>query len=348
MTDKEIQTINLSGFLKTAHDRVSDLGGKKVLIIGDVGLDEYVIGTVKRISPEAPVPVVEVQRQDRRMGLAANVAANVTSLGGEAFLVGVVGEDATANQLADLLSQSGIAPEYLVSDMDRPTTRKARIMTENQQVVRVDYEKRRFLTPEVEARLLSRIEGLLPTMDIVVIEDYAKGLLSKNVSQKIIQMANKSGKMVLVDPHRTTPIDYYENATLIKPNKDEAMALSGIAYDDLRDNFDVLTEAGRVLAQKTKAKQVVITAGREGMRIYDQNGSSHIPTFARDVFDVTGAGDTVIATLSLALSAGLGLQEACVMANFAAGVVVGQVGSVTCSPAELIKYIEQHILSSGV
>ena len=324
------------------RQNISQLKGRKVVIVGDVGLDEYVMGDVRRISPEAPVPVVEVRREDLRLGLAANVAQNVASLGGTAVLVSVVGKDGAADQFRELLKSAGVSPENLIVDPSRPTTRKLRVMAEHHHIVRVDFELKRYLDPAVEDELLKRLATVIPTCDGVIIQDYAKGVLSESGMREVIRMGQTHGKHVMVDPNRTTPVQFYFGVDLMTPNREEAVELSGLDISDLRTSPKLILELGQSLREKAKAAHLVITRGKEGMTLFDQDRVVHFPTFARQVFDVTGAGDTVIAALALAWGAGWKLEEACVLANFAAGVVVGKVGCVPCQADELLSYMDSH------
>lgn len=321
-------------------NQIQFLKGKKILIVGDVGLDEYVLGQVRRISPEAPVPVLEVEEEDMRLGLAANVAQNVASLGGEAMLVSVVGDDTGANLLKDLSAKNGVSWEYMVVDKARPTTRKTRIMAKHHHLVRVDHELRKYLSAETEARVIAAVEKNVDKADCVIIEDYAKGVVSKNVVEKIAAICKKHNKKLMVDPHRENKGSFYEGVDLIKPNYDEAVVLTGMNFDDLRDNPNKVVEVGRALQKVTGAKEVVLTRGKDGMTIFSGDQITEVPTYARKVFDVTGAGDTVIAALALGLVSGLSLVHSCMFANYAAGVVVGKVGCVPCEIPELQEYIQ--------
>lgn len=320
------------------------LKGKKILIVGDVGLDEYVIGGVRRISPEAPVPVLEVNEQDQRLGLASNVAANVAALGGIPYLVGVVGQDVTAEVFKQQLKNNNCSSEYLIVDSARPTTKKLRVMAGQHHIVRVDFERKKYLTPEIEKKLISRVDSLMSDVDAVIIEDYAKGVLSENVIQKIITSAKQMKKIITLDPNAATPSSYYVGVDYLTPNTSEAIKLSSLKIDDLSMGSETLQEVGQSLLGQLNAKAVIITRGKDGMSVFEQGQPSsgeHIPTFARSVFDVTGAGDTVIAAFTLSLSAGLNLKEACVLSNYAAGVVVGKIGCVSCSPTDLKNYIKE-------
>lgn len=316
------------------------LQGKKVLIIGDIGLDEYLMGQVRRISPEAPVPILEVEEQDQRLGLAANVAQNVTSLGGEALLVSVVGNDLGANILKDLCTKHGIGWNGIVIDKDRLTTRKTRVMAQHHHLVRVDHENRKYLSDSVEQNLIRKIEELMPRCDIVVLQDYAKGVVTETLVKRLSELCKHSNKKLMVDPNRTNPGTFYAGVNFIKPNYDEAVALAGLDFDSLRDNPNKVYEAGRALQLKTGAAEVVLTRGKDGMTIFSREQITEVPTYARKVFDVTGAGDTVIAAISLGLASGLTLVESCWLANFAAGVVVGKIGCVPCEIPELVDYIQ--------
>jgi len=321
---------------------ISAFSGKKILIIGDVGVDEYVMGDVRRISPEAPVPVVEVIEEDMRLGLAANVAQNVASLGGKAMLVGVVGNDTGAGNLKDLCQKAKVSWDYMIQSERRPTTRKVRIIAGKgfHQLVRVDYEMKKYLSPETEAKVLQRVQEVVADSDVVILQDYAKGVISQNMVAKVTEICKRHHKKLLVDPHRSNPGEFYQGVDLIKPNYDEAVAIAGLNFDDLRDNPNKVIEAGRALQKKTGAKQVVLTRGKDGMTIFSGSEISEVPTFARKVFDVTGAGDTVIAAIALGVAANLPIATSCTLANFAAGVVVGKVGCVPCEISELVEYIQ--------
>lgn len=316
--------------------KIDNLKGTTILVVGDIGLDEYVMGVVRRISPEAPVPVVEVTDEDVRLGLAANVAQNITSLEGDAILVAVVGQDDCAKTLTKLLKAQNVNTDYLVVDDERPTTRKLRVMSGQHHVCRVDFERKKFLSEKVQKTLLANVEKALPKCGAVVLQDYAKGVLSESSIQSIISLSKKAGKRVLVDPYRSTPAKYYFGADLMTPNYDEALILSGRSLDDIRGVSETLSEVGNDLKNAIGSNKMVITRGKDGVSLFEDNAAKRIPTFARQVFDVTGAGDTFIAALSLAWTSGLSLEESCLIANYAAGVVVGKVGCVPCSTDELV------------
>lgn len=323
-------------------EKMEALCGKKVLVVGDVGVDEYILGQVRRISPEAPVPVLDVEEEDSRLGLSANVAQNVVSLGGIPYLVSVMGEDPGAEVLTRLLRKNHIATEHLIVDTERPTTRKTRVMAKHHHLVRVDHEMRQFVSAEIRRQIFERIEHLMPQIDTLILQDYGKGVIDQVLVQQTVQKAHAHGKKVLLDPHRSQPLDIYQGVDILKPNFEEALALLGMTYEDFKMHNKSILELGQRLRERAGAQWIVLTEGKEGMTIFDGKEANHVPTYARQVFDVTGAGDTVIAAIGLALSAGFSMEESCVLANFAAGVVVGKVGCVPCDREELVAYIQSH------
>ncbi|MBC7421423.1 MAG: D-glycero-beta-D-manno-heptose-7-phosphate kinase [Bdellovibrio sp.] len=336
-----IQPLNVdAGVRASLIEKISLFKNKKILVVGDVGVDEYILGAVKRISPEAPVPVLDVESEDKRLGLAANVAQNVVSLGGQVKLISVVGSDQGAEILQSLLKQSKVSSEGLVYDSSRPTTRKTRIMSGQHHLVRIDHEVRKSLSASSEAQLFAVVEKSISDCDVVVLEDYAKGLLSQTLVEKIVALCKSKNKFLMVDPHQTKFAEFYKGVDLIKPNYSEALALTKIHEDHIENPAERVLTVGRELQKMTGAKQVVLTQGQDGMTIFSQGEVTRVPTFARKVFDVTGAGDTVIAAIALGVAAGLPLTEACMIANFAAGVVVGKVGCVPCEVGELITSIK--------
>ena len=288
-----------------------------------------------------------MQEEDYRLGMAGNVALNIQSLGGIPQLLSILGQDHGADKLLKIFSQKNLSSEFLITDSSRPTTRKTRIMAKHHHLCRVDFETRKMISSETSDKIENLFKNKIVNSDIVVIEDYAKGLLSPKLIQQLIQIAHQSGKKVLIDPHVTHHSEYYKGADLIKPNLNESLALIGRAdwYVDTDDKKS-LVEVLDLLHQKTQSESIVMTLGKEGMIISEKNKEvnhqSMVPTFARDVFDVTGAGDTVIAAISLALASNISLQESCVLANYAAGFVVGQIGCVPCR----VEDIKQYILNS--
>jgi rfaE bifunctional protein kinase chain/domain len=308
---------------------------KKILVIGDVGVDEYVLGPVRRISPEAPVPILEVAEESEKLGLGANVAQNIKSLGAEPLLIGLTGQDKGGEVLDKLLIERNISVNYLVKSKSRMTTRKMRIISGQHHLVRVDYEYP--LPPsESEAKeLFGKIQLSLPLCDLVILQDYAKGTFTKEITQKIIEICHAHKKIILVDPHRSRQIDFYKNADLIKPNFEEAIGLARWNLEEANDTNEYIQKLSQYLAEVSGAQQIIITRGKLGMSIFEKQRLQHIPTYARQVFDVTGAGDTVIATLALGLAAGIDLQSVGHLSNLAAGIVVAQVGCVACTAEEL-------------
>jgi len=305
-----------------------------IVIVGDVMLDEFIWGKVQRISPEAPVPVVEVLDETYHMGGSANVAANIRGLEGTPIPIGVLGRDSAADRVLDLLKQSGIEVSGLVRD-DRPTTLKTRIIAQNQQVVRTDRESRKALSPQVNVDLASAFLRHLPQAKAVIVSDYDKGVVNRELLSAILPNARSAGVPVFLDP-KVPHADYYRPITLITPNQREAELLTGTAIEDERG----LEDAGRRLLGKFECEYALITRGEEGMSLFSGSGSRHLPTFAREVFDVTGAGDTVIATLALARAGGATMEESAILANHAAGIVVGKVGIATVSQSELLTDFE--------
>jgi rfaE bifunctional protein kinase chain/domain len=315
---------------------VRRFAGLPVAIVGDVMLDEFIVGRVDRISPEAPVPVVEFDRDEYRAGGAANVAHNVRALGGEVQLVGLVGADASRDRLLDELRAQGIATGGLVTDPGRRTTRKQRIVTNrNQQVARVDYESDAEAAGEVEEELTGRVEACCGTASVVVVSDYLKGAITRQVMATAVQRGRERERPVLVDP-KIPHIDYYRGASLITPNHHEAETATHIR---IKTDGDA-ARAARLFMERTRSESVLITRGEHGMCLFDGSRESHLPAVAREVADVTGAGDTVIATLALSLAAGATLHQAASLANHAAGVVVAKFGAATVTPEELLAAIE--------
>ncbi len=317
-----------------AYSSLEKFKDKKVLVIGDIGLDEYIKGEVSRISPEAPVPVLNVTNTESRLGLAANVAQNITSLGASCELISVIGSDDSAKKLNDLLSGAHINVN-LVVDGSRPTTKKSRVIHEAHHIVRIDYEIKEFISQDIELQMLSKFSSALPNCDIVIIEDYNKGALTNKLTQEVIKQSKASGKLVLVDPHETTPLDFYKGADIITPNTLESFALLNISRDSILDESVTPAVLANKMLSILGSDRMVITQGKDGMSIFEDNKWLHTPTQAKQVYDVTGAGDTVIAAIALGLSSGLELSTSCLLANYAAGIVVAQVGCIPCDLNDL-------------
>lgn len=307
--------------------------GKSILVIGDVGVDRYTVGSVERISPEAPVPIVLVEQEQLKLGLAANVADGIQVLGGKPLLVGTVGRDRGAQDFRALLKAAGISSSHLVVDSERRTVLKERVVSESQQLLRIDYESIHELSRKTRAAIMARVRELLRRSDAVILEDYAKGLVDAEMASDIFKRARQSGKLITADPNSKSPLSFYRGAMVLTPNTKEAEKLSGVA---IRDESS-LAQAGFAILKATLARHVVITRGKEGMAIFSAGTReiTLIPTYAREVYDVSGAGDTVIAVMTLALSAGASIEEACVLGNLAAGVEVGKRGTATVTPQEI-------------
>jgi D-glycero-beta-D-manno-heptose-7-phosphate kinase len=304
---------------------------KKILVIGDLILDRYIWGKVNRISPEAPVPVVEVSHENFLLGGAANVAHNIVSLGGHATIVGVAGKDRGGDIMKEMMEEQGIDCEG-VSRVSRATTVKTRVIAHNQQVVRFDREDKTRLDERQFGGMLEYIEGALSRHDAVVLSDYKKGVISAGLIRGILKKTRPKKIFVAVDP-KVGHFDCYQHVSLITPNVNEASAASGI---DIKDEHSLL-KAGRLLLRKLSCDAALITRGEHGMSLFREDSVVHIPTAAKNVYDVTGAGDTVIAAFTLAFAAGAKMEEAAVVANHAAGIVVGEVGTAVVTPEQLQK-----------
>ena len=317
----------------------------KILVIGDLILDEFIWGTVDRISPEAPVPVVWMERESAMPGGAANVASNVRALGGQVRLTGLIGSDAGGERLRRELESRGISTEEILMDSSRPTTTKTRVIAHRQQVVRIDREKTHGIRVPLLKRLIAVAQQAIPKVDGVIIEDYGKGLISPALLKPVVGLAKRWAKVITVDP-KEEHFSYYRGVTALTPNKSEAALAAKVPISDERS----LLAAGKKILKTLRPEVLLITRGEEGMSLFYQegNGPVRIPTVAREVFDVSGAGDTVIAAFTLAKAAGASFLEAAVLANAAAGVVVGKVGVATCSPQELASQIQRGQTPLGV
>jgi rfaE bifunctional protein kinase chain/domain len=306
-----------------------------LLVIGDLILDHYVMGRVSRISPEAPVPVVHVESETLRLGGAANVFNNILALGGKADLCGVIGADESGRLLLKELGKSRSGRGGVIIDHDRPTTRKSRVIAHNQQIVRYDMEGRQELKGTLQKRLLRYVESRIRELSCIVVSDYAKGVVSAALMTELTRMAALRKIPVIVDP-KVEHFGYYKGVTVITPNHLEATQAAGLHGDD----DHTINGAGAVIRQRLGCRSVLITRGEKGMSLYEGEGTSwHLPTQARQVYDVTGAGDTVIGTLALALATGANMREAATLANHAAGIVVGMVGTATVSPKQLLEAV---------
>ncbi len=316
---------------------LEQIGGKKILVVGDIIVDHFVWGSVNRISPEAPVPVVNVSKEELLLGGGANVLHNIYSLGGEAVLCGIIGDDEMGGRLQGLLQDLGSPTHGLVKGR-RPTTVKTRVVAQGQQVVRFDREQTGMPSTASITAMTDFLDQSLSDFDAIIISDYYKGVINQplmeNLLSRVARMAEKSGKHipVVVDPKPSQPERFY-GASLITPNQMEAEKMSGMHIGTPRE----LRAAAEILLETVGCQAVLITRGEAGMALFEKGRELvSIPTTAREVFDVTGAGDTVIATLALGLAAGASFGDAAVLANIAAGVVVGKVGTATVSQGEML------------
>ncbi|MGH8046967.1 MAG: bifunctional heptose 7-phosphate kinase/heptose 1-phosphate adenyltransferase [Chthoniobacterales bacterium] len=325
---------------KRIHNILTAASSKRLLVIGDVMLDEFVWGRVSRISPEAPVPVVEVSKESCYPGGAANVARNLAGFAGGVRVLGVLGSDIFGGRLRGLLEEEGIRTDCLVEVAGHPTIVKTRIIARQQQVVRVDREKRAAPDAETLRRLIAQVEGVLPETDAIIFEDYGKGLIVQEFKDAVCAMARERGVLVTVDPNPTNPLDW-SGVTAIKPNRPEAFAAAGVLMGEAGDDplQDVpLLEVGKRLIDRWGVSQLLITLSEHGMILFeDGQAPYHTPTRAQEVFDVSGAGDTAISLYTLALAGGATAREAADVANHASGIVVGKLGTATVSAEELVE-----------
>ena len=309
----------------------------KILVVGDIMMDRFIWGKVSRISPEAPVPVVAVEKETFLLGGAANVVNNIHSLGGKVSLCGVVGDDEMGEKIIKELAEMGIGMHGIFVEQGRQTTTKTRIIAHQQQVVRIDREATDHLKVPTFRNLSEFLKKNMEGFNGVILSDYGKGLLTKELIRATIRRAREMKKFIMVDP-KLKNFSHYKGATVITPNAAEASAASGILINDLSS----LKRAGSMLLKKLGCDVLVITRGEEGIAIFEPHQEPFfVPTGAKEVYDVTGAGDTVIGTMALALGAGARVVEAAKLANYAAGIVVGKIGTATASRKELVNVIKE-------
>jgi D-glycero-beta-D-manno-heptose-7-phosphate kinase len=318
-------------------ERMRELRNKfkklKIAVVGDMMLDCYFRGDVKRISPEAPVPVVEVGNEFYRFGGAANVALNIHNLGGKPFPIGVIGNDNEGNVFNALIKELEINAAGIFIDESRPTTSKTRVIAHNQHLVRIDRESKEYLSKTFQYKILKYLEGHINSLHAIILQDYNKGVLSPSLIEKIIELANSNKIIVTVDPKFNNFFTYKE-VTVFKPNRKEAEDVLGMK---IRSDEDI-SFAGTKILEKIKSRYVLLTLGESGIAVFEKNKSEkRMPTKAREVADVSGAGDTVISTLTMALASGADILEASYLANYAGGIVCGEVGIV---PIELNKLFD--------
>jgi len=320
---------------KRLNDLKKGFDSKRIAVLGDMMLDGYFWGDVKRISPEAPVPVLEVEDEFFRFGGAANVAYNILTLGGIPDPVGVIGEDTYGQIFSSLLKERKINAEGIFIDKERPTTTKTRVIANNQHIVRIDKESKAYINNNIEQKILSYLESDLTKLDGIILQDYNKGILTPSLITKIISLANKKNILITVDPKFDNFFEY-KNVTVFKPNRIETETVLGIRIKNDKD----ISSAGRNLLHKLNSKYVLLTLGEGGIAVFENNDKERrMPTKARKVADVSGAGDTVISTLTIALASGANIYEACYLANYAAGIVCGEVGIVPIEKERLFDTI---------
>ena len=309
----------------------------RILVVGDLILDQYIWGNVSRISPEAPIPVVEVARESMSLGGAANVAHNLRALGARAEVCGMIGTDAYGKVLLDTMGEKGILLHAVVEDPGRPTTRKTRIVAHKQQVVRVDREETQAAAPEILEQMRARILERLPEIDAVILEDYAKGVVQDDLLREIVPAARTAGKIVVVDPKEDI-FEGYRGASAIKPNRAEAERAASMKITD----SESLREAGERLLERVGCQMALITLGEQGMCLFRKGEALlEIPALAREVFDVSGAGDTVIAVFTTALVSGATPGQAAVMSNVAGSLVVEKLGTATVTRDEIARRLRE-------
>jgi D-glycero-beta-D-manno-heptose-7-phosphate kinase len=319
------------------------LPGKRIAVVGDLMVDRYYWGVVRRVSPEAPVPVVEVESESVRLGGAANVANNIQTLGGRPVVVGIVGDDHIGEVLRDLVTTAGFDGTGLVTDSSRPTTIKTRVIAQGQHVVRIDNESKVACSPPLRKEIVNIIRREIQNLDGIIIEDYNKGVVTREVIEEVIALARQHKKIITVDPKFDNFLDY-KHVTVFKPNRREAEEVLG---GRLRST-DEIVRAGKRLLELLATENVLLTRGEEGMSLFKADGEIvHLPSVATNVQDVSGAGDTVISTLTMALASGADIREACVLANCASGVVVGSIGIVPIRPDALRKATLEYLSTSG-
>jgi len=309
--------------------------GKRIAVIGDMMLDGYFWGDVKRISPEAPVPVLEVEEEFFRFGGAANVALNIRTLGGIPVPVGVIGYDNYGTIFSSLLKEKNIEDDGIITDDERPTTTKTRVIANSQHVVRIDKESKAYINGKIEHKILAYLESVLDKLDGIILQDYNKGILTPSLITKIISIANKKNILITVDP-KFDNFFAYKNVTVFKPNRKETESVLGTR---IKTDADI-SSAGKELLSKLESDYVLLTLGESGIAVFEKSGKENrMPTKARKVADVSGAGDTVISTLTIGLAAGADIYEASFLANYAAGVVCGEVGIVPIEKEKLFETV---------
>jgi D-beta-D-heptose 7-phosphate kinase/D-beta-D-heptose 1-phosphate adenosyltransferase len=318
---------------------LKEMENKNILIIGDIMLDKYILGNVERISPEAPVPIIHTANEQYILGGATNVANNIKSLNANPTILGVIGDDGIGRMLKELIEKNSIDTSGLIIDKTRPTTVKTRIIARNQQILRIDNESNDTLHDKYNKKILSYLNKNIHKFDAIIISDYGKGLISENLMKEITKITNRENKIISVDP-KVKNFFFYKDVTLITPNNLEASQASNISIIDDK----TLNSCANKLLTSLNCENLLITRGENGMSLFNKKYKKpkHIPTFAKEVYDVTGAGDTVIATCTLSMTTKCDIVDSIILSNFAAGIVVGKRGTATVNSKEIIDYIKEH------
>lgn len=324
-----------------SHTRLNEIlnkfSNKKIAVLGDMMLDEYIVGSVTRISPEAPVPVVNVEKESFVLGGAANVVNNLAELGVTVVSFGVIGDDENADKLLNEFNKKDVDSLGVIKSADRPTIMKKRVLAGNQQLLRLDWEKKHSISEELESKLLEAFSKKIDEIDGIILSDYDKGVLTETLAKKIIRLAKEKNKIILVDPKPSNSLNY-KGATSMTPNLKESSECVGKAIPQTdEETFEI----GREIREKLELDHLIMTRSEKGMSIFMEDRVEHIPTFAKEVFDVTGAGDTVISVYTLALTCGASYEEAAKIANTAAGVVVGRIGTATVTVEEIKEFYNE-------
>ena len=304
-----------------------------ILVIGDLMIDHYIWGGATRLSPEAPVPIVNVKTESSTLGGAGNVVQNLVALGANVTVAGIIGDDAAGKQLIEILESEGVETNAIIKDNTRPTTVKTRVLVGSHQLVRVDREVTDTVSQQVEDELVEKLSANIEATDIVILSDYNKGLFAPSLTQQLIKIANQHQKKVVIDP-KGLNYEKYKGAYIIKPNRKE---LAEAAKTEKIGNITELEDAAKTIFLQTGAEYLIVTLSEEGMAIVTEDSSKLIPVKATEVFDVTGAGDTVIATIAYFIALGVPVEEACELANHAAAIVIRHVGSAVTTIDEIIK-----------
>lgn len=311
---------------------------RKILVIGDIMLDRSIFGEVTRISPEAPVQVVHVKKEENTPGGAANVANNIASLRGKIYLISIIGNDESGKILKTELRKRNITTNYLIKDSKRPTTQKTRIITQNQQLLRIDFEKQEGIESRMGKKIIKYVKNLIKKVDVVVVSDYGKGIIREKLMKNLIKISKINHKLIIIDP-KPQNTAYYVNADIITPNYNEAKIMTNIEKKDEQN----IEKIGNTLMKRLNSN-IILTRGGKGMSTFTKDFKiKHFPTKAKEVYDVTGAGDTVVATIAMALSSGATLEESVILANYAAGVVVEKVGTATVTVKEIAENINNEM-----